>query len=113
MATGGAGPYVAAARAVVGKNVARTVIDTQGFRFQQLKSFRDEAFLPGAVKYGDLPALLALAAPHPLYLVGEKGKIPEIVAKTYAASGKPGQVQSQAEAQALQRGLQWITNATR
>ena len=38
------------------------MIDTRGFRFRQLKSFRDPAFLPGAVKYGDLPALLALAA---------------------------------------------------
>ncbi len=113
VATGGAGPYVAAARAVVGKNVARAVIDTQGFRFQQLKSFRNESFLPGAVKYGDLPALLALAAPNPLYLVGEKGKVPEIVARTYAASGKSTQVQSKAAAQALQGGLQWITNAAR
>ena len=58
-------------------------------------------------------ALLALAAPNPLYLVGEKGKVPEVVAKTYAAAGKPDQVQSQAAAKALQGGLQWITNAAR
>lgn len=108
VATNGAGPYVAAARAQLGKNIAATVIDTKGFRFQQLKSLRDPGFLPGAVKYGDLPALLALAAPHPLYLAGENGKVPDLVSSVYASIGKAEQVHSQPGNEALQAGLQWI-----
>ncbi len=108
VATNGAGPYVAAARAQLGKHIAGTVVDTKGFRFAQLKSFRNPDFLPGAVKYGDLPALLALAAPHPLYLVGENGKVPQLVSATYGAIGKTEQVHSKAGDAGLQAGLQWI-----
>ena len=49
----------------------KAVIDTQGFRFADLKSYRDVNFLPGVVKYGDLPGLLALSAPLPLWITGE------------------------------------------
>jgi hypothetical protein len=42
---------------------ARAAIDTSGFRFAQLTDVYDAGFLPGAAKYGDLPGLLALAAP--------------------------------------------------
>jgi dienelactone hydrolase len=108
VATNGAGPYVAAARAQLGKHIAGTVVDTKGFRFAKLKSFRNPDFLPGAVKYGDLPALLALAAPHPIYLVGENGKVPQLVSATYGAIGKTEQVHSKAGDGGLQAGLQWI-----
>jgi hypothetical protein len=60
-------------------------VDTRGFRFASLKSYRAPDFLPGALKYGDLPAILALSAPQPLWLVGE-GKLPEAVAAAYAAA---------------------------
>jgi dienelactone hydrolase len=84
----GAGPVAAAARAVAGAAVTKAVIDTKGFRFAGLRSFRDPDFLPGAVKYGDLPGILALSAPLPLGLVGEGGKVPEAVTGAYQASGK-------------------------
>ena len=42
-----------------------------GFRFANLASYRDVNFLPGAVKYGELPALLALSAPQRLLVLGE------------------------------------------
>jgi dienelactone hydrolase len=83
----GGGPCVAAARAQAGGAIARAVVDTQGFRFGGLKSYRDPDFLPGALKYGDLPALLALSAPHPLVLIGE-ARVPETAAAAYAAAGK-------------------------
>jgi hypothetical protein len=81
----GAGPIVAAARAQADAAVARAIVDTRGFRFASLKSYRAPDFLPGALKYGDLPAILALSAPQPLWLVGE-GKLPEAVAAAYAAA---------------------------
>jgi dienelactone hydrolase len=84
----GAGPWVAAAGAIAGSAVDRLVVDTAGFRFKQLKNFDDAAFLPGVVKYGDLPALLALAAPRPLWLAGETGDSSALVHKSYAAAGQ-------------------------
>ncbi|MBM81471.1 MAG: acetylxylan esterase [Planctomycetaceae bacterium] len=92
--TNGGGALVAAARAQAGKTVHTAVVDTEGFRFTSLKSFRDVRFLPGAVKYGDIPGLLSLSAPHALVLAGEKGDVPAIVSATYKASGKQGAVRS-------------------
>lgn len=57
----GATPVVAAASAIAGSTLDKTVIDDPGFRFADIKSFRDPNFIPGAVKYGDLPALLELS----------------------------------------------------
>ena len=88
----GAGPIVAAARAIAGKAVDRAAVDTAGFRFANLRSYRDPNFIPGAVKYGDLPALLALSAPHKLLIAGEQGATPAIVTAAYRAAGKPGNV---------------------
>ena len=67
----GTGPMVAAARALVGSKVDRAVVHSDGFRFADIKSYRDPGFLPGIVKYGDVDALVALNAPNDLCLVGE------------------------------------------
>ncbi len=85
----GAGPLVAAARAIVGGTIHRAVIDTQGFRFVDLKSFRNPNFLPGAVKYGDVPGLLSLAAPHKLALLGDDVNKLSPVSAAYNAAGAP------------------------
>ena len=50
--------------------VAGLAVDTRGFRFAQT-GLHDVSFLPGAVKYGDMPGLLALTAPTPMWLTGE------------------------------------------
>lgn len=72
----GAGPWVAVAAAIADpagdlKVIDRIAIDTDGFRFAGLRSYRDVNFLPGAVKYGDLPGMLPLLAPHALWIAGE------------------------------------------
>ena len=84
----GAGPWVAAARALADGVVDLAAIDTGGFRFADLTSYRDVNFLPGAVKYGDLPSLLALSAPQQLWISGETEESLEIVMAAYAASGQ-------------------------
>jgi dienelactone hydrolase len=105
----GAGPWVAAARAQAGDVVERAVIDTGGFRFVDLTSYRDVNFLPGAVKYGDLPGLLALSAPHGLWLAGEGGKVPEVVSDVYQAAGQPNKVQSHAgPGNATAGAVEWL-----
>ena len=71
------GPIVAAAGALAGEAIDRAAIDTQRFRFGQLLDYRDPMFLPGGAKYLDLPGLIALNAPRPLWLAGE-GQEPAI-----------------------------------
>jgi hypothetical protein len=83
---GSTGPIVAAARAVAGDAIDVAVVDTGGFRFGNLLDYRDPQFLPGGAKYLDLPGLLALSAPHPLWLAGE-GMGPTLVFDTYIAAG--------------------------
>ena len=84
---GGAGPIVAAARALAGDAIDRAAVDTGGFRFGKLLDYRDPRFLPGGAKYLDLPGMLALGAPHRLWLAGE-GADPELVSPAYRAAGK-------------------------
>ena len=55
-----------------------------GFRFGKLLYFRDAQFLPGGAKYGDVPGLLALNAPAPLWVGGETA--PALTAKVYSAA---------------------------
>jgi hypothetical protein len=88
---GGTGPLVAAARSVAGAAIDHAVVDTNGFRFGKLLDYRDPQFLPGGAKYLDLPGLLALGAPHPLWLAGERTE-PAIVANAYRASGQTKQL---------------------
>ncbi|HTM56743.1 MAG TPA: alpha/beta hydrolase family protein [Pirellulales bacterium] len=84
---GAAGAWAAAARAQAGTAISRLAIDTRGFRFAKLRSTRDVNLLPGSVKYGDLPALLALGAPGELWLAGEgEAEIP-LVRGAYKAAG--------------------------
>ena len=67
----GAGPIAAAAVSLAKSKVNQLYVDTQGFRFAKLTSVWDTNFVPGAVKYGDLPALLSLCAPVKTYVVNE------------------------------------------
>jgi len=80
------GPLVIAARAMAGDVVDKTIVHTHGFRFQSLARIDDPDFLPGAVKYFDLPGLMALCAPHPLWLLGEGKNTPDLVVNAYQAA---------------------------
>jgi hypothetical protein len=67
-----AGPWVLLARALCGDAVARTAADVNEFRFDKVRRTDDEMMLPGALKYGGLSALSALAAPAELYVHNHK-----------------------------------------
>jgi len=88
----GSGPIVAAAGALAGDAIDRTAIDTQRFRFGQLLDYRDPMFLPGGAKYLDLPGLIALHVPRPLWLAGEGSQPATITAAYNAASLTDGVV---------------------
>jgi dienelactone hydrolase len=106
----GAGPWVAAAKAIAGSAIDRAAIDTAGFRFASLTEFDDPQFVPGAVKYGDLPALIALSAGSDVWLAGEKS-IPQFFVDAWKAAGSattPTLFQGEASAKA-NAVAQWLT----
>jgi dienelactone hydrolase len=57
------GPVAVLAKALAGDKVAKLAADMNHFRFDTIKDAADPMMLPGAVKYGGLPAFLALCAP--------------------------------------------------
>lgn len=81
------GPIVATARALAGDVIHSAAINTHGLRFAGLRDFRDVQFLPGGAKYGDIPALLALNAPHALWVAGETEESLALTKSAYGAAG--------------------------
>lgn len=66
-----AGAVAAACSSLDGRRdppITAAVIDTAGFRFDALPDVWHDDFLPGAVKYGDIGGMLAMAAPLPLWV---------------------------------------------
>lgn len=60
VAKGGIEPVAMAALSQV-EGIKSVRLENNRFRFANLKSYRDPNFLPGAVKYGDLPGLMKLS----------------------------------------------------
>lgn len=69
--TDGAAPVAAATTALMREQIDAVALDTQGFRFASLTDQYQPMFVPGAVKYGDVPGLLKLCAPVKLAVAGE------------------------------------------
>jgi pimeloyl-ACP methyl ester carboxylesterase len=57
------GSVAVLAKALAGDRVTKLAADLNQFRFEAIKDTADPMMLPGAVKYGGLPAFLALCAP--------------------------------------------------
>jgi len=81
--------WAALAWAHAGALVDAAAFVTDGFRFATAASIEDASFLPGAVKYGDLPSLLALGAPRPLWVAGEPADSTKQLAEIYRVAGAP------------------------
>jgi hypothetical protein len=104
-----AGPWVVLARALCGDAVSRTAADLNQFRFESIKTSRDEMMLPGALKYGGLPALTALCAPNELYLHNTRGTGAEkMLQAAYRAAGAPARLQRHEERQAAEAVVGWL-----
>lgn len=67
--------------------VDRAAFVTDGFRFASVTSLEDAAFLPGSVKYGDLPAMVGMLAPKPVWVAGETAASLGLTAGVYRAAG--------------------------
>jgi hypothetical protein len=83
----------ALARLVARGRVSVAAFETNGFRFAQIDHYLDRRILPGSIKYGDMPAILALSAPLPLQIIGELA-VPELTQQVYSAAGAAGKVLS-------------------
>jgi len=77
----GAGAIAVATTALAGSTVKELVADLEGFRFAKLGNVLDVNFMPGAEKYGDIPALLALCSAKTTVLGEKETAGPEAVAK--------------------------------
>ncbi|MBI1310752.1 acetylxylan esterase [bacterium] len=85
----GGGIFAAAAGAQSHGALASLAVDTQGYRFESITDIRDVNLFPGAVKYGDVPALIALNAPTRTFVAGESLDSAEALAAPWAV-GKAG-----------------------
>jgi len=106
----GVGHIVIAAVGLAKKSIARTVVNTEGFRFAHLKDIYDIDFVPGAVKYNDLPGLVSLLAPNRIWLTGEGEKVPSIVKAAFATAGKPENLTicSRTSEDASKKAIGWL-----
>jgi hypothetical protein len=104
-----AGPWVALARALCGDAVGRTAVDCNGFRFEKVTQTRDEMMLPGALKYGGLPALMALAAPGELFVHDHRGTgMGQWVRAAYAAVGASARLERSPEKVTQEKVVSWL-----
>jgi hypothetical protein len=103
-----AGPWVLLARGLCGDKVSRTVADVHGFRFEKVTTTTDEMMLPGALKYGGLPALAALAAPGELFIHNLQGADDRWLSSAYQAAGAAEKVQRIGDRVWMQKVAEWL-----
>ena len=97
----GAAGHAICAAALAGRHVASLAVDTQQFRFGTITEIRDPALLPGAVKYGDIPAMLALCAPIPAGVASETAQSAALAETAYKAAKASLQMLSSATPESL------------
>jgi hypothetical protein len=107
-----AAAIAAAAAAVSPGHFKALVLNTEGFRFVEVKDIREPMLFPGGAKYGDLPGLLALAAPTKLFLTGEGRTGPELVTAAYETAGVKDTLQLNEQLD-LDAAVKWLVEITK
>ncbi len=106
---GKCGPWVAVARGLCGDAVKRTAADLNQFSFKNVTSMDDEMMLPGGLKYGDLPTLAALAAPHELLLSNRKDiAATRILEEAYQAAGQAKNLRREEKQLSAHEVIAWL-----
>ncbi|MFI5382324.1 MAG: hypothetical protein ACHRHE_23760 [Tepidisphaerales bacterium] len=104
-----AGPWVVLARGLCGDAVARTAADINGFRFEKVAAIADEMMLPGAAKYGGLPALAALVAPGELSIHNNRGTgMGQWLKAAYAAAGAADHLHTSGDKLEAEKVAEWL-----
>lgn len=107
----GAEAYTAGLVALERENIDAVLLESGAFRFGSLDSWRDPDFVPGAVKYGDLPGLLALVSPKPLLVAQGTADSLQLTAAAYSAAGASDRLHTYPDAGDLPRAYQQFTEA--
>jgi hypothetical protein len=110
---GDAGKWAAGAAAQARDDLARVAVDTGGFRFADVKDVYHIDFLPGAAKYGDLPALLSLTAPTQMWLMGEDATALSLIKSTYESLGEANRLTLASQTGENKRAavVRWLTQS--
>ena len=106
---GKAGPWVALARGLCGDAVARTAADLNQVNFANITNMDDEMMLPGALKYGGLPTLAGLAAPHELLLHNTQGSGPtQFLDAAYQTTGQAKNLRREVKQLSANDVIAWL-----
>jgi dienelactone hydrolase len=106
---GKAGPWVLLARGLCRDMVGRTAADVDGFRFEKVASDYNEMMLPGAVKYGGLPALTALAAPGELFVHNNRATgIGQWLKAAYGSAGAKDNLHTSGDKVEPEKVAEWL-----
>jgi hypothetical protein len=106
---GEAGPWVVLARALCGDAVQRTAVDMNQFRFENIKATDDAMMLPGAVKYGGLPAFLALCAPGEVFAHNAQGTdAGKLSQMAYEAAGAKEKLTREEDKAPAAKVVEWL-----
>jgi hypothetical protein len=106
---GKVGPWVVLARSLCGDAISRTAADLNQFDFAGIDNVNDEMMLPGALKYGGLPTLAALAAPHQLLLYNTQGTgATTFLDAAYQATGKAGNLRREDKQLSGAEAIGWL-----
>lgn len=89
---GETGPAAILAKAVAGEAFDRCAVDLNQFKFDSIKDPADPMLLPGALKYGGMPAFLAACAPGAVLAHNhrgtETGRLPKAIYDGFKAGDK-------------------------
>ncbi|MCH2121856.1 MAG: acetylxylan esterase [Pirellulaceae bacterium] len=88
LGTHGAGAALATAAPLISEHVDLIGVDTEGFRYGNVKDLHDPSFLPGGARYFDLPGFISLATQSRLVLAGEGETLPRPIGQCFKAAGK-------------------------
>jgi hypothetical protein len=104
------GPAAIMARAVCGPLVARCVADMAHSRFDTIERTDDPKLLPGALKYGGLPAFAALNAPGELFTHNHAGTSSgRIMKAVYDATGAANRSKREPQLATPEQVVEWLT----
>ena len=99
--------WAAPAASLAGPTISRAVLATNGFRYADAGGYQAPLFVPGAVKYGDLPAVLALRSPHPTMILGEP-ETPDLTKRAFEAVAAGGNLGFSGSNTVSNATLEWL-----
>ena len=103
------GPLAILTKALAGDAITKMAADMNQFRFENLTDANDSMMLPGAVKYGGLPAFLALCAPGEVLVHNHKGTASGKISKAaYEAAGAANKLTRMDEKMEEIKVVEWL-----